>query len=128
MHVIGQPLVLKDGTQVPLSPGIRCGNLVFLSGQLGLTPEMTLAGDDVVVQTQQALANIARLLDEAGSSMSHVVKATVWLTDKADFPAFNKAYAAAFGGCFPARSTVVSDLLIPGARVEIEVVACVPEN
>lgn len=52
-----------------------------------------------------------------------IIKTSVWLTDKADFLGLNRAYAESFPSHSPARSTVVSDLLIPGARVEIDAVA-----
>lgn len=122
-QIIGQPLVLKDGTKVPLSPAIKANGLLFLSGQLGLTAEMSLIGDDVESQTKQALDNVSSLLSAAGSHKDNIIKTTIWLTDKSDFPAFNKVYSEFFQTEFPTRSTVVSSLLIPGAKVEIEVIA-----
>lgn len=128
MQAIGKPLILKDGTRVPLSPAIRAGNFLFLSGQLGLLPDMTLAGDDVASQTAQALANIETVLAEAGVGLDRIVKTTVWLTEARDFAAFNAVYGAVFSQVPPARSTVVSELLISGARVEIEVIACLSDG
>ena len=122
-QIIGQPLVLKDGTKVPLSPAIKANGLLFLSGQLGLTAEMSLIGDDVESQTKQALDNVSSLLSAAGSHKDNIIKTTIWLTDKSDFPAFNKVYSEFFQTEFPTRSTVVSSLLIPGAKVDIEVIA-----
>lgn len=107
-----------------LSPAIVAGDLLFLSGQLAFGPEGTIvAPDDVATQTEQVLANLVRVLEAHGLSLSDIVKTTVWLTDNADFPAFNAAYAGMFGDHRPARSTVRSDLMLPGARVEIEAVA-----
>ncbi len=121
--IIGGPLKLADGRVLPLSKAIRAGGFVFLSGQLGLTAEGKLAGPDVATQTRQAMTNIAALLAEAGCGLEHVVKSTVWLTDTADFAAFNETYAQYFPARPPVRSTVCSALVLPGACVEIEVTA-----
>jgi len=108
----------------PLSPAMVAGDLVFLSGQLAFGADGAIvAPDDVARQTEQVLANLNRVLAGLGLDLSDVVKTTIWLTDTADFPAFNAAYAAAFGTHRPARSTVRADLMLPGARVEIEAVA-----
>ncbi len=107
-----------------LSPALAAGDLIFLSGQLAFGPDGTIvAPDDVAAQTRQVLANLARVLVGQGLDLSDIVKTTVWLTDIADFPAFNTAYAQALGAHRPARSTVRSDLMLPGAKVEIEAIA-----
>lgn len=121
--IIGGPLKLADGRVLPLSKAIRAGDFVLLSGQLGLNAEGRLAGPDVAAQTQQAMENIEALLAEAGCGLEHVVKATVWLTDTSDFATFNTTYAHYFPSRPPVRSTVCSALVLPGARVEIEVMA-----
>lgn len=107
-----------------LSPAMVAGDLIFLSGQLAFGADgAIMAPDDVAVQTGQVLANLGRVLAAHGLDLSDIVKTSVWLTDTADFPAFNAAYAQAFGDHRPARSTVRSDLMLPGARVEIDAVA-----
>lgn len=107
-----------------LSPAVPAGDLLFLSGQLAFGADGAIvAPDDIAVQTRQVLANIASVLKGHGLGLSNVVKTTVWLTDTADFAAFNEAYAASFGSHRPARSTVRSDLMLPGARIEIEAIA-----
>lgn len=116
---------LASGATVPLSKAVRCGDFVFLSGQLGLDAAGRLVGDGIEAQTQQAFRNIEALLVDAGASLAQVVKASVWLTDAGDFAGFNEAYRNYFAQRPPARSTVISGLVIPGARVEIEVVAYV---
>ena len=121
-EVIGGVFALADGTPLPLSKGVRAGDFAFLSGQLGLDEHGKLA-DGIEAQTEHCLRNIRGILREADLDLSHVIKATVWLTDVADFAAFNRVYAAAFSAAPPVRSTVVSGLVLPGARVEIEVVA-----
>lgn len=125
-EIIGGSLTLADGTALPLSKGVRAGNFVFLSGQLGLLPQGGLAGSTIEVQTRQALQNISMILAEAGASLSQVIKSTVWLVDGDDFPRFNQIYAEHFPHHPPARSTVVSGLVLKGALVEIEVVAYAP--
>ncbi|MGR8921449.1 MAG: RidA family protein [Gammaproteobacteria bacterium] len=119
---IGGQFTLADGTALPLSRAVKAGEFVFLSGQLGLDEQGKLV-EGVEAQTSAALRNIGDVLALAGLTLTDVVKSTVWLTDIADFPAFNRVYAGAFPDSPPARSTVCSALALPGALVEIEVVA-----
>lgn len=123
IEVIGQSPTLANGMTIPLSPAIRAGNLVFVSGQLGLDSSRALAGPGIEAQTHQVMANLRAVLQQAGADLDRVVKANVWLTDKADFAAFNTIYREYFAQRPPARSTVVSELLIPGAKLEIDVIA-----
>ncbi len=123
IEVIGKSPTLANGMTVPLSPAIRAGKLVFVSGQLGLDDNGTLVGPDIESQTHQVMKRLRAVLQQAGADLDRVVKAGVWLTDKADFPAFNAIYREYFPQRPPARSTVVSELLIPGARLEIDVIA-----
>ncbi|MDM4772551.1 RidA family protein [Solimonas sp. SE-A11] len=123
IEVIGTSPTLANGMTVPLSPAIRAGNLVFVSGQLGLDDNGTLVGPDIEAQTHQVMKRLRAVLQQAGADLDRVVKAGVWLTDKTDFPAFNAIYREYFPQRPPARSTVVSELLIPGARLEIDVIA-----
>lgn len=122
---IGQPMVLANGTTVPLTPAIRAGDFVFVSGQLGIDDKGVVVADDVAAQARQAMEHIRAILAQANVDLTRIVKVSVWLTDKADFPAFNAAYREFFPDRPPARSTVVSDLLIPGAKVEIDAVVYV---
>lgn len=123
IEVIGKSPTLANGMTVPLSPAIRAGNLVFVSGQLGLDDNGALVGPDIEAQTHQVMKRLRAVLQQAGADLDRVVKAGVWLTDKTDFPAFNAIYREYFPQRPPARSTVVSELLIPGARLEIDVIA-----
>lgn len=123
--IIGGRYTLADGTVLPLSKAVRAGDFVFLSGQLGLDEHGRLA-TGIEAQTRHCLRHIRELLAAAGTVPEAVVKATVWLTDLADFPAFNRVYAETFSEHPPARSTVCSALVLPGAKVEIEVVAYAP--
>ena len=123
--------VLATGLPAPVgpySPGMRLDRLVFVSGQ-GATDPRTgqLAGPDVATQTAQCLANVEAILKAAGSSLQHVLRCGVFLVDMAEFPQMNEAYARAFGGHRPARTTVQAAAL-PGSglRVEIDAIAYVP--
>jgi 2-iminobutanoate/2-iminopropanoate deaminase len=104
------------------------GELVFVSGQLGIDPGTgELADDDVRVQTALALRHVAAILAAAGTGLGDVVKTTVYLTDMAgDFPAMNEVYGHAFAEHAPARATVGVAALPMGARVEIDAVAVAP--
>jgi 2-iminobutanoate/2-iminopropanoate deaminase len=123
--ILGGRFTLADGTPLPLSKAIRAGDFVFLSGQLGLDENGRVA-DGIEAQTRHCLRNIRELLALAGLDLSAVVKATVWLTEVGDFAAFNRVYAEAFADAPPVRSTVVSGLVLPGAKIEIEVIAYAP--
>src|SRR3954469_23563546 len=109
----------------PYSPGMVCGNLVFVSGQAGRDPATgRLAGESVEAQTEQVLKNIATILDAAGTNLQHVIRCGVFLVDMQEFPRMNEVYARAFGAHRPARTTVeVSGLPGDGLRVEIDAVA-----
>ena len=86
--------------ELPLSEAVRVGNLLFLSGQLGLVPgTMTLVPGGIQAEARQALENIKTVLEPAGSSLGEVVKCTVMLADIGDWPAFNEIYKT----FFPAR-------------------------
>ena len=111
----------------PYSQATILGNLVFTAGQIALDPatgEVVEGGMEA--QTARVLDNLAAVLAGAGSSLAHVVKTTVFLTDMADFSAMNQVYATKFGDHKPARSTVAVSGLPLGVRVEIEVVATRP--
>jgi 2-iminobutanoate/2-iminopropanoate deaminase len=112
----------------PYSPGMGFERLVFVSGQ-GATDPSTghLAGDDIERQTAQCLKNVEAILKAAGSSLQHVLRCGVFLTDMGEFPRMNAVYARAFGDHRPARTTVqVAALPHEGLRVEIDAIAYVP--
>ena len=108
-----------------LTPAIRVGNLVYGSGQLGMSrenPDTTIQG-----QTRVALENIKRVFEQAGTTMAMAAKCTVFLTDVKDFGGMNEVYRTFFPSAPPARSTVaVAALVVPNAKVEIECVASMP--
>lgn len=111
----------------PYVQGIRAaGTFIFVSGQLGLTPDGALAGEDVRAQTRQALRNLQAILQSAGAGLEQVVKTTVFLRSLQDFPAMNEVYAEFFGAQPPARTTVEVSALPREALVEIEAIAVLP--
>ncbi len=108
----------------PYSQAIIAGDLVFLSGQVGLDPgTSTIVGGGIVAETQQAFANMSAILEAAGSSLDRIVKTTVFLMDMGDFAAMNETYATFVSSTPPARSTVQVAKLPAGAIFEIECVA-----
>jgi len=112
----------------PYSPATRTGNLIFVSGQAGRDPATNrLAGPDVEAQTEQALKNVAAILEAGGSSLAHVLRCGVFLVDISEFPRMNEVYARIFGSHRPARTTVeVSALPGEDLRVEIDAIAVIP--
>ena len=109
----------------PYSQAVKAGNLLFVSGQIPIDPATgAFAGEDIVSQTRQSLTNVQAILEEAGYSLSDVVKATVLLADMADFAAMNAVYAEFFTENCPARAAFAVKDLPKGAKVEIEVIAC----
>jgi 2-iminobutanoate/2-iminopropanoate deaminase len=123
---VRQPVIPAGQTASPtLTPGIKVGNLVFASGQLGLrrdAPDTTVQG-----QTRVALENTKKVFEAAGTTMANAAKCTVFLIDVKDFAGMNQAYREFFPDSPPARSTVVVAALVSaGAKVEIECVAVIP--
>ena len=108
----------------PYSAAIRVGELIFTSGQIPADPATgELAPGGIAQQTEQSLKNLSAVLEAAGSGLDQVIKTTCFLTDMADFAAFNAAYGKYFSEHKPARSTVAVKALPKGALVEIECVA-----
>jgi 2-iminobutanoate/2-iminopropanoate deaminase len=105
-----------------LSKATHAGDHIYVSGQLARDHDGVISGD-IARQTKQALENLRAVLADDGLDLVDVVKTTVWLTDRSDLPAFNEVYADCFGENRPARSTVISLLIVPEARVEIEAIA-----
>ena len=108
----------------PYSQAVRSGQLLFCSGQIPIDPSTgKIEAADVEGQVRQVFKNIRAVLSAEGLSLDHVVKATVFLQDMADFPKLNPIYEAEFGSHKPARSTVQVAKLPLAALVEIEVIA-----
>lgn len=109
-----------------LAPLVERDPFLFLSGQLPFDEHREISATEIGGQTRQVIANIAGVLRSANLTLDDVVKATVWLKNATDFAGFDAAYAECFGAHKPARSTVVCDLVLPAALIEIEVVATRP--
>ena len=108
----------------PYSQAIMAGGFVFTAGQIALDPATgELVEGDIGVQAERVLENLKAVLDAAGSSLTNVVKCTVFLADIGDFAAVNEVYARYFTEPYPARSAVQAAALPKGARVEIEAIA-----
>lgn len=109
-----------------LTPGIRHGDVIYTSGQLGVSrdaPDSTIQG-----QTKKALENVKSVVEAAGSTMANVLKCTVFLVDVKDFGGMNSVYSTFFPKEPPARSTVVVAALVSAAaKIEVECIAAVPK-
>jgi enamine deaminase RidA (YjgF/YER057c/UK114 family) len=110
---------------LPISPAIRAGQHLYVSGMLGNSPE---TAGDVAAQTRATLSRIDATLRDAGASRADVVDALVYITEAASFGAMNGEYRAFFGADFPARATVVTPLVAPDGLVEIMVTAVAPDS
>ncbi|MBD0317964.1 MAG: reactive intermediate/imine deaminase [Thermoleophilia bacterium] len=107
----------------PYSQAIRTGGLLFVSGQVPVSPETNeVVGETIQEQTEQVFRNLRAILEAAGASLDRLVKTTVFLADFADFEGMNEVYARHVGDAPPARATV--GIRLPdGLKVEIEGVA-----
>lgn len=107
----------------PYSQAIKHGNLLFVSGQLGLDPQTgQFPSENAVDQMRQCLLNVAAIAEAAGTSLSKTLKTTILLTDLSAFAAINEIYGAAFTAPFPARATFEVSALPKGAQVEVEAI------
>jgi len=108
------------------SQGIVANGFLFTAGQVALDPVTgTVITGDVAAQAEQVLKNVGAILTAAGATWGDVVKTTVYLTNMADFAAFNEVYARVLGAAHPARSTVAVAGLPRGVMIEIDAVAVV---
>jgi len=112
----------------PYSQAIRAGGLVFTAGQVGAEPSTGVLLDGVGAQADQALRNLAAVLEAAGTGFDRVVKTTIMLVDMADFATVNEAYARHLSPPYPARTTVAVRALPKGGLVEIEMIALAAEE
>ena len=108
----------------PYSPAVIAGDMVFLSGQIPVDRETgEISHGDIAEQAELVFQNIKLLLEEAGSSLSRVIKTTVYLADIADFGKVNEIYATYFGPGFPARTCIQAGKLPLDVKIEVEVIA-----
>lgn len=119
--------VIPEGQRASatLTPGIRYGDVIYASGQLGTSRDNPNA--TIQDETRRALESTKRVFEAAGTTMAQTIKCTVFLVNVADFRGMNEAYAEFFPDSPPARSTVViAALVVPNAKVEIECMAAIP--
>lgn len=124
-EIIGEPLTI-NGRRLSLSRAVRAGDTVYLTGQVPMVDGQVMTWGTIEDQTRVVLDEITRTLALSGCTRGDVVKAMVWLKDRADFPGFNAVYAEYFPTDPPARSALVSDFLVD-ILVEVEVIAWKPQ-
>ena len=110
----------------PYSQAIVAGGFVFCSGTAGFDPATGVAADGIEAQTEQALRNLAAVLEAAGASMADLVKTTIFYADVDDFARLNEVYARHMPDPPPARSAPANVRLPHGLLVSIEAIAAVP--
>ena len=110
-----------------LSPAVRFGNLVFVSGQTGRDPGTGEVGQGIAEQTRSVLERIERILTAAGTSLDNALTVTSYVTLRENLPAYNEEYAKHFSSDKPARTTVIAGLGSADLLVEITVTACIPD-
>jgi 2-iminobutanoate/2-iminopropanoate deaminase len=108
----------------PYSQAVASGDLVFLSGQIGLDPSSgQLVTGGTEAETERVLANLGAVLAAAGLTFDHIVRTTIYLVDLGDFAKVNELYGKRFTAPYPARATIGVAALPRGARVEIDAIA-----
>ena len=110
---------------LPFSEAVRVGDMLYLSGQLGIDASRKIVPGGIGPETRQTMENIKATLERHGSSLDLVVKATVMMADMKEWPEMNKIYVTFFANHLPARSAFGATGLALGARVEIECIALV---
>lgn len=119
--------ILTENAPKPIGPysqGLRVGDLIFTSGQIGIDPKTSgLVTGGVEAETRRVFENLKAILTAAGSSLNKVIKVSVYLLDLADFEKMNKIYEEYFTGHAPVRTTIGVASLPKGARIEMDVIA-----
>lgn len=123
---IGPVGQLPDGTVNPISPALRAGDFVFISGLMPKGSDGQIATSGIADQTKVVMERLRTVLTLADCAFEDVVKCTVWITDAKNFKAFNSVYETYFTGPPPARSAVRCDLLLEGALLELEALCYKP--
>ncbi|MBN2186265.1 MAG: RidA family protein [Dehalococcoidia bacterium] len=116
-------ITIPNALKLPFSPAIKAGDYIFVSGQAGFIDSDGREVKGIEAQTRQCLENIKQVLEAAGSSLNDVVKVTVFLRHADHFSQMNEVYQSYFPKDYPARSALVTGLVIPSMLVEIECIA-----
>ncbi len=120
-QVIGGPIVI-NGRELSLSRAVRAGDMIYLTGQIPMRDGKPMTEGSIEEQTRNCLEQIRDTLQLVGCDMSNIVKTTVWLKDRADFPGFDATYGEFFESDPPARTGLLNDFLVD-IKVEIECIA-----
>jgi 2-iminobutanoate/2-iminopropanoate deaminase len=113
---------------IPLSPAVRWGDLLFVSGHAAVDPKtLKIVSEEFEAQARYTVNSIIDVLRRAGSGPEHVVRLECFLKNASDFPVWNKVYAEHFANVRPARTTVVCDFVVPAMLIEIQVTAGIPD-
>jgi len=127
MDTLGRPDVeyytLEGMKGLPFSAAVRVGRMLYLSGMIGIDGSGKLVQGGIATETRQVMDNIRATLERYGSSLDHIIKATVMLADMSEWAEMNKIYVTYFAKHLPARSALGANGLALGARVEIECIA-----
>lgn len=121
-------ITLPQSLSLPFSPGIRAGDFIYVSGQVGFVDAEGKKVKGIEAQTRLCLENMQKVLIAGGASLMDVVKVTVFLRRQKDFAKMNRVYKEYFNEPLPARSTVITALALPEMLIEIECVAYVPKR
>ena len=116
------------GKGYPFSESVRVGDILFISGQVGVDENNELVEGGIVGETRQIMSNIGGALERRGLGFSDVVKCTVFLGDVAEWGEFNTIYTSYFEPPYPARSALGANGLALGARLEVECIAAYPSE
>lgn len=127
-RVLQSPTVAPTKGPYVQGLAVRDGTLVVTSGLTGRDPDGAIRGQDIQAQTRQTLRNLEAVLAEAGGSLRDVIKMTVFLTDDANYAGMQAVREELLAGVSFTSSTVICGLHAPGALVEIEVMAMVPDR
>jgi len=107
----------------PYSPSVSYGDLIFVSGQIGIDPTTNILKQGIDEQTAQIFENLKIILNNNNSDLNHIIKTTIFITDMKQFESINKIYGSYFNNHFPARSTIEVVSLPKNANIEIECIA-----
>jgi 2-iminobutanoate/2-iminopropanoate deaminase len=120
-----------DGVPAPRAPYstyTQIGNLIFVAGQVAMHPQTQATPQSFAEQLQLIMKNLKTILESAGSSLENILKTTVFLKDLTHYAEYNNIYKDYFKGGYPARSTVVADMVHEDFLIEIDAIAWAPEK
>ena len=132
LSAVAEPQFFDEGPMAgkgyPFSESVRVGNILFISGQVGVDVNNELVEGGIAGETRQIMSNIGGALERRGLGFSDVVKCTVFLADVAEWGEFNTIYTTYFEPPYPARSALGANGLALGARLEVECIAAYPSE